>query len=336
LALLIGIALAAFYWLPVFPELSYTNVLSVVGGGSNYKDHFVCLSQLWNSPWGFGGSAPGCIDGLSFKIGKIQTLLSIFSLPALFILFKKDKVKASIVIFFVLSYILSIFLMLKESQFIWNAVPHMAFFQFPWRFLLLTSFFTSFLGGAVVYLLPNSRYHIKYVFAVLIISVTVYINYKIFVPQTSLNKNSENYTNKSTLNFQTSKISDEYLPKSFISPVISKFVPKSRLVANKDIKISNLSDKTQLISFTTQAEKKANLRINLAYFPAWHVFMDHQQVWFKYSNRGLILDIPKGKHEVDVKFVQTPIEKAGDIVSLAGVMVLIIGIIKLKRNNYNG
>ncbi len=103
LGLLLGIVLAAFYWLPVFFELSFTNVLSVVGGGSNYKDHFVCINQLWNSPWGFGGSVPGCMDGLSFRIGKIHLILAAFSLPVMFLVFEKNKTKFSILIFFIAS-----------------------------------------------------------------------------------------------------------------------------------------------------------------------------------------------------------------------------------------
>lgn len=54
-ALILGVLLSAFYWLPALTEMKYTNVVSVTGGGSQYKDHFVCLSQLWSSQWGYGG-----------------------------------------------------------------------------------------------------------------------------------------------------------------------------------------------------------------------------------------------------------------------------------------
>lgn len=337
LALLMGIALSAFYWLPVFPELTYTNVLSVVGGGSNYKDHFVCLSQLWNSPWGFGGSAPGCtVDGLSFKIGKLHILLSLLALPALALLFKRDKAKAIIIVYFIISCIFSIFLMLKESLFIWNFIPHMAFFQFPWRFLLLTSFFTSFLGGSIIYVLPKFSNYFKVGFTAALLLLIVFLNYKLFVPQKNIEVNSESYTDKSILVWKTSKASDEYLPRNFFIPILPKFVPTSRFIANKDVNVTSIIDKTQLLSFNSQAKNKTTLKINLAYFPAWHVFLDNKQTWFKYSNRGIILDIPKGKHKLEIKFIQTPIEKAGNAISIAGVIGLLIGIIKRKKDNYNG
>ena len=67
---LLGLGFSSFLVACGF-EMGYTNVSSQVGGGADFKDHFVCLSQFWNSLWGFGGSTKGCIDGLSFRLGKI-------------------------------------------------------------------------------------------------------------------------------------------------------------------------------------------------------------------------------------------------------------------------
>jgi uncharacterized membrane protein len=70
LPLIIGILISCFYWLPALTEMKYTNVISQLGGGSNYKQNYACLSELWNSQWGYGGSVPGCIKGLSLRAGK--------------------------------------------------------------------------------------------------------------------------------------------------------------------------------------------------------------------------------------------------------------------------
>ena len=65
--ILLGLMLSAFYWIPALLEMKYTNVLSQIGGGADFRNHFICLGQLWDSQWGFGGSAQGWIEGLSFK-----------------------------------------------------------------------------------------------------------------------------------------------------------------------------------------------------------------------------------------------------------------------------
>ncbi len=339
LGLLIGIMLAAFYWLPVPFEMKFTDVLSVVGGGSDYRDHFACISQLWNSPWGFAGSAPGCMDGFSLKIGKLHIILGLISLLALIPLFKKDKSKFQIILLLQLFLIISIFLTLKESKFVWDGIPHMAFFQFPWRFLTLVSFFVSFFGGAVFWILENIdtkkqlNKYLYYSLAAALIAVIVIVNSKIFVPKEfTFWKNAE-YTSAEDLKWRVSKISDEYMPKGFFKPLRAVDVPKRRFESvDQNLKVVSVIEKTQQIRVVIETKNRATLYANLAYFPGWHVYIDSKQVWFKYSGQGLLIDVPAGKHTIDIRFVQTPIEKIGNTISLAGVMVLIIGIIQLRKN----
>src|SRR5579872_3339732 len=68
LAVLLGLGISAFFWLPELAEKNLTIVdqLLLVSLAS-YTIHFVYPQQLWNWPWGFGGSAPGLADGISFK-----------------------------------------------------------------------------------------------------------------------------------------------------------------------------------------------------------------------------------------------------------------------------
>ncbi len=339
--LLIGMILSAFYWLPVPLEMKFTDVLSVVGGGSDYRDHFACISQLWNSPWGFAGSAPGCLDGFSLKIGKLHILLGIISLFTLIPLSKEDKTKFYIVILFQIFLLISLFLTLKESSFIWNALPPMAFFQFPWRFLVLVSFLISLLGGSVIWIMENINtksqlYNkLKYFIAFILILGIVIINSKIFVPKELIPGKSEDYTNEKELKWRVSKISDEYMPVGFFKPLRSSDVPKRRFESkDKNIKVLSTEEKTQHIMATFITPNEASVYVNLAYFPGWHVYVDKKQIWFKYSGQGLIIDIPKGKHTVDIKFIQTPIEKIGNAISLSGVIILLAGIISHRKIIY--
>jgi uncharacterized membrane protein len=87
--LLVGLGLSAFFWLPAIVEMKYTNVSGQIGSSADFHDHFVCPWQLWDSTWMFGGSAKGCLDGLSFKIGKIHVVTSLVVLFALCMSFMK-------------------------------------------------------------------------------------------------------------------------------------------------------------------------------------------------------------------------------------------------------
>jgi len=341
LSLVLGILIASFYWLPTLTEMQFTNVLSQIGGGADYKDHFVCLPQLWSSPWGFGGSTSSCVDGLSFKIGKMHLVLALFSVVSLVFFWRKNKTKFSLIVFSLLSFFFSVFLMLNQSQFIWDAIPHMAFFQYPWRFLLIVTFFVSFLGGASGWImkiifknLPHENFVLGGLISILLVSI-VYFNADIFVPQTILKKTAQDYVSKESLQWSTSKISDEYLPKGFYKPKNFNEVPGTKLAGNdKKIVVLTLQEKTQQIHAEVLAEKQQEILVHHAYFPAWHVFIDNKQVWFNHFNKGLLVTIPQGRHTLDIRFIQTPIEKLGNVLSLTGVFVLILGIIYARKQMY--
>jgi hypothetical protein len=230
LTVFFGLAISAFYWIPALTEMKNTNVLSQIGGGANFRDHFVCIGQLWNSMWGFGGSVAGCADGLSLKIGKLHILAAVTAFILMLGIKKIRKSKGgAIILFSFLGLSLSVFIMLELSRSIWEAIPVMAFFQYPWRFLMPASFFSSILAGSLVIVLK--QINIKpYLTSALLIFCLIFFNIKLFVPQTILAKTVYDYTNESTLKWTVSKISDEYLPPNFKKPKNSNDVYKGHPV----------------------------------------------------------------------------------------------------------
>jgi hypothetical protein len=44
----------------------YQCIIAISVGGQIFLITLFVLPQLWSSPWGYGGSAPGCVDGLIF------------------------------------------------------------------------------------------------------------------------------------------------------------------------------------------------------------------------------------------------------------------------------
>ena len=238
----LGLALSAFYWIPALLEMKYTNILSQIGGGADFRDHFVCLSQLWSSTWGFGGSAKGCMDGLSFMIGKLHILMT--GLVLVLFLFGRLKQHKGIILFYLISFILSLFLVLEMSKFLWEAIPIMAFFQYPWRFLTLVSFFSSLLAGSLVVL--SSSLKIKpYWLAFPLIALLLFFNIKFFVPQTTFFATSKDFTNEKALKWTASKTSDEFLPPNFKKPKSEHEVSKMPLPFTE----TNIEKTSNLVSF---------------------------------------------------------------------------------------
>lgn len=225
--LLLAFLLSAFYSVPAAVESKYTNVMTQIGGGSDYHDHFICFSQLWESTWGYGGSAPGCLDGVSFRLGKLNVIISLIAVFIGIISFKTLKEKKVLVFSSIFFAVFSIFLTNALSLFLWN-LPLMKFLQFPWRFLNFTGVFLSILAGFLTwYVLQKFSMKIGAITAVLIIGITIIMNGKLFSPQEILGRNASYYTSESYLNWTASKISDEYLPKGFKSPSSPYLVEES-------------------------------------------------------------------------------------------------------------
>lgn len=243
LAAILGVGLCAFYWLPALLEMGYTNVSGQIGGAADFKNHFVCLSQLWNSSWGFGGSAPGCVaDGLSFKIGKIHLLVGFLGVLGFFF-FKKDNKLRTLILLSVFYFLLATFLTLEISKPVWEALPFMAYIQYPWRFLSLIIFFVSFLSGGLFLAVKNNS--VAHRIFYLLFIILIWYNAKYFQPQTFLDVTTDYYTNETALKGRISKISDEYLPRRVNGKQISYNFKKNTPVRS----LANLISVISIIIF---------------------------------------------------------------------------------------
>lgn len=333
-----GILIASFYFIPALLEMSYTNVQKIVGEEISYSDHFVCIPQIWDSIWMYGGSIPGCVDGLSFRLGKIHIILSLLSLISALFLFGKERLRASVIFMSISALAFSLFLMTEYSKEIWNTVSYMNFFQFPWRFLLVASFISSFIGGSAIYFLSKSVGDKGKVFTltstILFIFFSLFLYSKLFVPSQFINKTSNEYTNEAFLNWEISRISDEYLPKNFRSPQIESEIIKDK-ITGKSIQVLEPKEKTGFLSAQVIAKENTIINIQIPYFPAWSYYLNGKKVEVKETPMGVSFEIPKGENEIIAKFEQTPIEKISNFLSLSSILILVAGIIYAKSKKKN-
>ena len=336
LIVILGILLSSFYSLPVLFEMKYTNVLSQIGGGADFRDHFVCLPQLWNSVWGFGGSTRDCLDGLSFRIGKLHIILLLLSFASAVVFYKKHKEKAFIVVICTAFFAIGMILLFPISKPFWELIGPMEFFQYPWRFLMVLSFFSSLAGGFVVVIFDSYKkyYSVKILFILTLMILIILLYLKLFVPQSYNNRTSKDYTDKDSLQWAASKISDEYMPVGFQKPEKISDLNNSLITnANNIAQVTYLTRKTGLITGSITAFSDANYRLNIAYFPAWKLFVDNKQVNLIKDPKGMIVKLTKGTHEFKLQFVQTPIERIANFLTLCGFGALVAVIIYLRQHD---
>lgn len=334
---LIGFGLSAYFFIPSYIERGYTLVNILTQELANYSIHFVCVHQLWDSPWGYGGSIPGCYDGISFEIGKVQILASLaaLTLAVWFIKAKKHRPKSILIFLFTFLFGLAVFVTTKFSKPIWDAIPPLWYVQFPWRYLLIISFFTSFLSAGVIGFLNHKKLKIavSIMLVVLVILTTVFR----FAPERFFNAKDTDYTNAEKIRWETSSLAYEYVPKGIATKkskedttVIDitniEIATSSFKVVSGSMHVNVLKNLPQYKKFNVAVFEKGVFQVNTFSFPGWNLFIGGRKVSFQDNNKLKLIqkELIPGNYEVEAKLSDTPVRTAGNVASLLSIISLII------------
>ncbi|MBI3379788.1 hypothetical protein HY029_03480 [Candidatus Gottesmanbacteria bacterium] len=320
---LIGLGISSFFILPAFAEKNFTRINELITGGSKFSDHFVYLDQLWSSPWGFGGSALGRADGMSFMIGKIHLLLGILSIPVVLIFHKRKKInnfQFSIFSSQLILFVISVFLVLDISGYIWALMPGFAYIQYPWRFLAISIFSISAMISFIVVCL---RKEIQLIFCIVFILLMIWFNSRYFVPKEYLPLKQSDYTSNLNLRYKISKISDEYLPYDFIIPKSTYEIALQGINSSPDFKVKYFSDTPVKKLFNIESAASKSLQTNVAYFPGWQVKIDGFDTTLKSRNGRIEIFIPQGQHSIEFNLRNTFIRILSNSISIFALFLLV-------------
>jgi hypothetical protein len=322
LPVLIAFGISSFFLLPAIFEKNLITIDTMTQGYFYYVIHFATLNQLFISRfWGYGASLWGPNDGMAFSIGLIQWLIPLIAIIFLFIKRKTLKTKPiGLALLFFLVFLFSVFLTHNKSTFIWKILPFMPFYQFPWRFLSISIFASSFVAGSII-LLINKKQQILSV--VLISIAAIILNFSYF-------KEDIWYSNIT----DTDKLSSEeivkqsgaglkdYWPK-FGQNFPDKFAPNQPTVSS-DAVVSSYTKKSNKVLITAIAQSNSQITLPLVYFPNWQLFIDNKKTDLQIDpNLGLIkFNLPAGNHSILLKLTNTPIRTIGNILSLLSLISL--------------
>ena len=309
----LGLALSAYFILPAIIELSNVYTSAMIEKTS-YLDHFLCLYQIWDSPWGFGGSSKGCIDGMSFKLGKLQIIISFLGL-LIFLFTNRDRKKiiTKIGYFFLGLAFFSLFLTLPFSIFFWNLFRKLlALFQFPWRFLLLLLFSLPFF---ISFFLDSLKKY-RDILALILIALTLFINNKYFYKKPI-----------STSDYKKLYLTDSFVREKVVY-AIPDYLPKSAdlhywlSLKNKSLNFNKDHFKGDFIKEAVVENGYHLLPVH--YVPYWSIYCNGKKIipmFFDKLGRPLIK--VKRKARIRIVYSQTSIEKISNILSLTTLVFLL-------------
>jgi uncharacterized membrane protein len=329
--ILFSLGLSSFFTVPALFEKNLITIDTMTQGYFQYIIHFVTLNQLFVSRfWGYGASLWGPVDDMAFSIGLIQWLLPLIAVIFLFL--KKNKKNIGISVLFFLIFLFSIFLTHNKSTFIWKLLPFTAFYQFPWRFLSIAIFTTSFIAGSVILLINSKKLQIL---AVIIISITtIILNFSYFkedIWYSNLTDSQELSSDR--ILAQSSAGLKDYWPK-YGQNFPTVFAPNYSTVSGEAV-VNYYIKKSNTVFLTAFANSDAQITLPLVYFPNWQLYIDGQKSDFQIDpNLGLIkFNLKTGNHSINLKLKNTPIRNIANSISLISLFLIIIISVKQKHQN---
>lgn len=330
---LLGIGLASFFSLPVILEKKFVHVESMLGGYFDYRAHFVSLYKLFISQeWGYGSSGfPD--EKLNLSVGLIQWILVIVGL-FLSIRVYKNKPKLSVLYWLLtLLALFTLFMIHMKSSFIWAYLPVLWWLQFPWRFLSVSIFLASVLGGLSIYF--AKRYSI--VLGVVVVLLVVGVNLRFFVPKNWLAiTDDDKFSGISWQKQMTISIFD-YLPIYATLPPINE-APKLPEVLEGRVTFNNYIKGSNFQKGNAQVYEDSLIRLPIFDFPGMqvringnlisHVNNDCRNQDFCY---GLVtFRLPPGNYDLEVRLTDTIVRKTANIISVLSFVILIWLILKKR------
>ena len=357
--LILGLGLSAFFALPAMTENRFVRVDQWYGGRYAWGGDFVEFFQLFSPRWGFGVSLPGPDDDVSFQLGAVPVLLSLFALVPLFHKQAREHLgrpAVRLIAFFSVLTAIVVFLMLDVSAPLWQALPLVRLAQFPWRLLTLTVVSMAFLCGAAARGIRATTRFIEtptlILVALLVLGSLPYMRAELSQQEVSL---------AGLMRFQQS--ADEMTGSTAWVREIPTWSPMAQLHVDRQPLTSRV-DYTYLYQ---QAERAAHARtlelrsdrelvevsverptllpFNIFYYPGWHAYLldpetnavvEELPIALRDKYGLMTVRVPTGVSRVLLQFEATPVRKLGTALtlgSLALVGLLLLGGLVLRTGN---
>jgi hypothetical protein len=356
LGLILGVCLSAVFALPAMTESRFVRVDQWYGGRYAWGSDFVEFFQLFSPRWGFGVSVPGPEDDVSFQLGVVPVVLSLFALLPLFR--KKpraglDRPAVRLILFFAGLTAVVVFLMLGVSALLWEVLPLARLAQFPWRLLTFSVISMAFLCGAAAINtrpakglvdLPTLILVILLILGSLPYMVAEMSEQEVSIANLMRFQQSADEMTGSTAWVRTiptwSSMADYHIAGK---PVTSK-VNYGLLYAQPgepNARTLELGVNHELVEYL--AKESIAITFDTFYYPGWHAYLLDPETneaieELPIATRGelglMTVQVPAGLGRVLLQFEDTPVRKLGTALtfgSLGIVLVTMLAAAALKR-----
>lgn len=307
--LLWGGLLSAYFIVPALFEKQFIKLSEIPIADRNL--YFVTLEKLFISPWGYG--TPTDTNAFPYLIGgpQLAGVLSVFTFHS-----KKTTFEKSLCISFLITLLILIFMMFSVSQFFWQ-IPLLSEINYPWTLLLPIGFLASFLSGSVSLLKKGSF------LGVILILISIFLYLPFARPSGFIDQQDSFYIT----NEATTTSSQELMPLWVKEFPMERYVNKVELTGENYA--SNIQYSSKEISFVAEMKNSGPVTVNTIFYPGWRVYVNNSPHHISYENKKglMVLELPKGTHDVVFYFSETPLRIFSNSISVISGILLCASIV---------
>jgi hypothetical protein len=325
----VGIGISMFYLMPALAELSMVGIRRLTQGHGDFHGQFVSMPQsthfLWSYAWKYDGSSvtdPSNLMPAHVNLVQWAAMLAACGVSVAAILKRRPAAIGGLLTWLSIA-VLSIFMMSALAQPVWEALPPLAFIQFPWRFFLLM----SVAGGVLVAMLISrlkSR-TARIVAFLLIAAVHLHLYERRLRPATYI---PEAETQIDQAHWSETMVARRvgFVERAYDAVDVSSDNPvdaRWTVVRGSATVQAARTDDAHLVLTVSGAEPSI-VRVNTPAFPGWRVSVDGADVGFRQEPGSgyMLVDLQPGTHTLETRFENTPVRRAGNLASLFSLLML--------------
>jgi hypothetical protein len=333
-ALVWGLALSAWFWLPALVETGLAQTGPVTAGYFHFANHFRSADLVQRSLL----FSYDVVDGAAFRMGLAQALLTGAALIVLVLGGRRlanaghrdSRPAPLLAAFLVFALLLATAMITPLSRILWDELPLLAFTQFPWRFLSVQAFFGALVVAALAWL-PYRR-----VWLPLLLLGLLAVALGTLQPD-YLALGDEDVTAPRLAEFEWfsgnigTTVSAEYLPhivqpRPYSSAWLARGERDSaQVLAGEATALLREREATRQRWDVTAGAEGATLLLPTLYWPGWQATLDGDPLPLAAATgSGLITaTVPPGNHVLDVRLGGTPLRTAAEWLSLLTFLLVL-------------
>lgn len=313
---LLGLGLAASYWLPLAMELRYVGLQWRPGGAFGVQANLLAPAGLLDPEWrgvALVGGAAAAAAGVLAALRPQQRLLWLGGCVAV---------------------LGGFWLVLTPSWPLWEALAPLQLVMFPWRLFSPVGFVAAVVlcGAAVAFdgsrtpeteLEPRVAPRLRWTVLPLLAAVAGVLLMPRF-GRADLEPLAHHLP-ALRRGFATTTVLDEYLPTTVqTQPDVPADQPAASGIAGAALRCSPPEQRD--VRCEVNLPEPGEVVVRRLAFPGWSLTLDGQPAEARISKRGTyVVAVPAGDHVLEAMLMPTPIQQAGNAVSLA-TLLLVLGL----------